>query len=202
MNLNNHPCFNPGACKSFGRVHLPVAPRCNIQCKFCNRKFDCVNETRPGVTSAILSPGQAMVYLEEVFAKKGNISVVGIAGPGDPFANPHETMETLSRVRSRYPDTILCVATNGLNLLPYVDDLKKLAVSHVTVTVNAVAPAIGEKIYSWMRVGKRVVRAQQGAAILLEKQMAAIGALKENDMIGVLSATVRKQIFLKAGLRC
>ncbi len=71
MNLDNHPCFNPDACKSFGRVHLPVAPRCNIQCKFCNRKFDCVNETRPGVTSAILSPGQAMVYLEEVFAAKG-----------------------------------------------------------------------------------------------------------------------------------
>jgi nitrogen fixation protein NifB len=98
MNLDNHPCFNPGACKSFGRVHLPVAPRCNIQCKFCNRKFDCVNETRPGVTSAVLSPGQAMVYMEEVFAQKGNISVVGIAGPGDPFANPEVTLETLSRV--------------------------------------------------------------------------------------------------------
>ena len=80
MNIENHPCFNPGACKSFGRVHLPVAPRCNIQCKFCNRKFDCVNETRPGVTSAVLSPGQAMVYLEAVFAQKRNIAVVGIAG--------------------------------------------------------------------------------------------------------------------------
>ena len=40
MNLDNHPCFNPDACKSFGRVHLPVAPLCNIQCNFCNRQFD------------------------------------------------------------------------------------------------------------------------------------------------------------------
>jgi nitrogen fixation protein NifB len=178
MNLDNHPCFNPDACKSFGRVHLPVAPRCNIQCKFCNRKFDCVNETRPGVTSAILSPGQAMVYLEEVFAAKGNISVVGIAGPGDPFANPRETLETLSRVRTRYPDVILCVATNGLNVTPYIDELARLKVSHVTVTVNAVDPSIGARIYSWMRVGKKVVRAEEGAAVLLERQLEAIRGLK------------------------
>ena len=183
MNVDNHPCFNPGACKSFGRVHLPVAPRCNIQCKFCNRKFDCVNETRPGVTSAVLSPGQAMVYLEEVFAQKGNISVVGIAGPGDPFANPRETLETLSRVRATYPDVILCVATNGLNLAPHVDELARLQVSHLTVTVNAVDPAVGARIYAWMRVGKRVVRAAEGAEVLLENQLEAIRLLKEQGIM-------------------
>jgi nitrogen fixation protein NifB len=183
MNLDNHPCFNPGACRSFGRVHLPVAPRCNIQCKFCNRKFDCVNETRPGVTSAVLSPGQAMVYMEEVFAQKGNISVVGIAGPGDPFANPEETLETLSRVRTRFPEVLLCVATNGLNLSPYLDQLERLKVSHVTVTVNAMDPAIGAKIYSWMRVGKRVVRAEEGAAVLLSRQLEAIEGLNARGIM-------------------
>lgn len=183
MNLDNHPCFNPDACKSYGRVHLPVAPRCNIQCKFCNRKFDCVNETRPGVTSAVLSPGQAMVYLEEVFARKGNISVVGIAGPGDPFANPEETLETLSRVRARFPEVILCVATNGLSLPPYLDELARLKVSHVTVTVNAVDPAVGAQIYSWMRVDKRVRRAEEGASILLERQLESIRGLKERGIM-------------------
>ncbi len=183
MNLDNHPCFNPDACKSFGRVHLPVAPRCNIQCKFCNRQFDCVNETRPGVTSAVLSPAQAMVYLEEVFERKGNIAVVGIAGPGDPFANPRETMETLARVRARFPDVMLCVATNGLNLSPYLGELERLAVSHVTVTVNAVDPAIGAKVYSWMRTGKKVVRAAEGAALLLERQMEAIAGLKARGIM-------------------
>ncbi len=183
MNLDNHPCFNPDACKSYGRVHLPVAPRCNIQCKFCNRQFDCVNETRPGVTSAVLSPAQAMVYLEEVFARKGNIAVVGIAGPGDPFANPKETLETLSRVRTRFPEVILCVATNGLNLSAHIDELARLRVSHVTLTVNAVDPAIGAKIYSWMRVDKKVVRAEEGAALLLKRQLAAIEGLKARGIM-------------------
>ncbi|MDJ0991235.1 MAG: radical SAM protein, partial [Desulfobacterales bacterium] len=183
MNLDNHPCFNPEACNSFGRVHLPVAPRCNIQCKFCNRRFDCVNETRPGVTSAVLSPAQAMVYLEEVIERKGNIAVVGIAGPGDPFANPKETLETLARVRARFPEVILCVATNGLNLPPHLDDLARLQVSHVTVTVNAVDPAVGAKIYSWMRVGKKVVRAEEGAALLLARQQEAIEGLRSRGIM-------------------
>src|SRR5512147_3013620 len=99
VDLSRHPCFNKDAHKKFGRIHLPVAPRCNLQCNFCNRKFDCMNESRPGVTSAVLPPSQAVPYLEEVKAKHENIAVVGIAGPGDPFANPIETMETLVGIR-------------------------------------------------------------------------------------------------------
>jgi nitrogen fixation protein NifB len=183
MNLNDHPCFNKKAHHQFGRVHLPVAPRCNIQCKFCNRQFDCVNESRPGVTSAVLSPGQAMVYLEEVLRRKPNISVVGIAGPGDPFANAEQTLETCRRVRKRYPDMMLCIATNGLNLPPYLDELAEFNVSHVTVTVNAVDPKIGARIYSWMRIGKRVRRAEEGAEILLNHQLEAIAGLKKRNMV-------------------
>jgi len=35
-----HPCFNEKAHFSTARIHLPVAPKCNIQCNFCNRKID------------------------------------------------------------------------------------------------------------------------------------------------------------------
>jgi nitrogen fixation protein NifB len=178
MNFDLHPCFNAKAHRTHGRVHLPVAPRCNIQCKFCNRKFDCVNESRPGVTSGVLTPAQAMVYLETVFEKKANISVVGIAGPGDPFANPEETLETCRRVRRSYPDMLLCIATNGLNAAPYLDELADLSVSHVTVTVNAVDPVVGARIYAWVRHGKRVRQAREGAEILLENQLNTINGLK------------------------
>lgn len=190
MNLNNHPCFNKKAHHQFGRVHLPVAPRCNIQCRFCNRQFDCVNESRPGVTSAVLSPPQAMVYLEEVLRQKPNTSVVGIAGPGDPFANAAQTLETCRRVRERYPDMMLCLATNGLNVTPYLDELADLKVSHVTVTVNAVDPRISAKIYSWMRIDKRVMRAQQGAKILLDRQLEAIKGLKARGIIVKINSII------------
>jgi nitrogen fixation protein NifB len=183
MNIENHPCFNPNACKRFGRVHLPVAPRCNIQCNFCNRKFDCVNESRPGVSSGILSPFQAMVYLDRVMARKKNISVVGIAGPGDPFANPEETLTTLEMVSKKYPEMLLCLATNGLNLPDYLDDVARFKVSHVSITINAVDPKISEKIYAWVRFGKKSLSPEKGARLLLEKQLASVAGLKERGVI-------------------
>ncbi len=190
MNIENHPCFNPKACKDHGRVHLPVAPRCNIQCNFCNRKFDCVNESRPGVSSGILSPAQAMVYLDQVMAAKKNISVVGIAGPGDPFANPEETLATLKMVKEKYPDMLLCLASNGLNLPAYIDDIAKLNVSHVSITINAIDPDIGKKIYSWVRVGKKSLGPEKGAAILLERQMESVKGLKEKGVIVKINSIV------------
>jgi len=181
-NLTNHPCFNEKARYGYGRVHLPIAPKCNIQCNFCDRKFDCINESRPGVTSVVLSPYQALAYLEKVLTVNRKISVVGIAGPGDPFANPEETCLTLRLVREKYPEILLCVATNGLNVLPYVDEITKIKVSHVSITINAVDPKVGEKIYAWARDGKNIYRGIGAAQLLLERQLEAIKALKDNGI--------------------
>lgn len=190
LDISKHPCFNSNACHQVGRIHLPVAPKCNVMCNFCNRKFDCVNETRPGVTSKVLSPGQALHYLDQVVARDPSIGVVGIAGPGDPFANADETMETLRLVRAKYPEMLLCVATNGLNVAPYIEELAALDVSHVSITISAVDPEIGVKVYSWIRDSKRPFRGTTGAGIILERQLAAIKALKEHGIIVKINSIV------------
>jgi nitrogen fixation protein NifB len=179
LDLTQHPCFNSDARHTTGRIHLPVAPQCNIQCNYCDRKFDCMNESRPGVTSAVLAPKQALAYLDKVLERVPHLKVVGIAGPGDPFASPDETLETLRLVREKYPEMLLCVASNGLNLAPYAQDLARLEVSHVTITVNTIDPLIGAKIYSWVRDHKSMYRGEQAARILLERQLASIKAIKE-----------------------
>jgi nitrogen fixation protein NifB len=159
-------------------VHLPVAPGCNIQCNYCNRKYDCVNESRPGVTSAILPPDRAVEYLDEVLKKEPRITVVGIAGPGDPMAEARRTLETIERINAKYPNMLYCLSSNGLALPDHVDRLAELGVTHVTVTMNAVDSEIGAKIYSWVRVGKVVYRGVEGARILLERQLESIRLLK------------------------
>ncbi|HEY3329847.1 MAG TPA: radical SAM protein [Capsulimonadaceae bacterium] len=177
-----HPCFDPNARHLYGRIHLPVAPKCNVQCNYCNRKFDCASESRPGVSSAVLKPFQAVAYLEAALAIQPNIAVVGIAGPGDPFANPTETMETLRLVREKYPNILLCVSSNGLGIGPYIDELAALDVSHVTLTINAIDPEIGANVYAWLREDKVVHRGVEAAALLLEKQMEALKALKKHGI--------------------
>ena len=79
--VDRHPCFSGDAKHKWGRIHLPVAPKCNIQCRYCSRKTDCPNESRPGVTSRVLGPEEAARYLHHALEKEPRIAVVGIAGP-------------------------------------------------------------------------------------------------------------------------
>lgn len=176
--LSRHPCFNAGVKGKYGRVHLPVAPKCNIKCNYCNRKYDCVNESRPGVSSTTLTPEQAAVYMEKVLAVEPRISVAGIAGPGDPFANADRTLRTMYLLREKYPGLILCLSSNGLGLAPYVDEIAAVGVSHVTVTVNGIDPEITRRIYSYVTDGKVIYRDLQAAELLLARQLAAIEKLK------------------------
>jgi len=183
MSTNRHPCFNAGVKGECGRVHLPVAPKCNIKCNYCNRKYDCVNESRPGVSSAVLTPFQALRYMEQVMEKEPRITVAGIAGPGDPFANPRETLETIRLVKEKFPHLLLCLASNGLGLPQCVDQLGDLGVTHVTITINAVDPQVGKDIYGWVRDGKIIYRGREAAELLLDRQLEAVGKLKEKGML-------------------
>jgi nitrogen fixation protein NifB len=124
-----------------------------------------------------------LYYLRQAIERDPRIAVVGIAGPGDPFASPQETLETLRLVRHAYPDLLLCVASNGLNVSPYVDDLAELKVSHVTLTINAVDPEIGAQVYAWIRDGRRPFRGTTGAGILLERQLEVVRLLAERDVL-------------------
>jgi nitrogen fixation protein NifB len=161
-----------------------------VQCNFCNRTYDCVNESRPGVTSAVLSPFEASSYFDLALERNNSIAVAGIAGPGDPFANPEETLVTLELIRERHPEKLLCTATNGLGLPDYIDRIKALGLSHVTVTVNAVDPEIGARIYGWVRFGPKVHRGFSGAEILLRRQTEAIKLLKSLGVIVKINTVI------------
>ena len=188
--IHKHPCFNEDAKGKYARVHLPIAPQCNIQCNYCNRKYDCVNESRPGVTSSILTPLKAVSYLKELTKSIDNISVIGIAGPGDPFANPEKTMMTLREVSKEFPEKIFCLSTNGLELEPYIDEIAQLRVSHVTITINAVDPEISANIYRWVRFNKKVYRGVAGASLLLERQLRCIPLLKAHGIVVKINSII------------
>jgi len=175
---SRHPCFSPEAHRSFGRVHLPVAAGCNVQCGFCDRKYSCVNESRPGVTARLLSPEEAVDAALRAVAHMPHLSVIGIAGPGDPLADATRTLDTLATLREALPGMLLCLSTNGLALPLHADALAELGVGHVTVTVNAVDPAIGADVYNWVDDGGSRVTGRQGAALLLERQEKGVRRLK------------------------
>ena len=180
--LEKHPCFNSDAHKKFARMHIPVAPLCNIQCNYCNRKFDCCNESRPGVTSEVLSPEEAASKVAYVKERIPELSVVGIAGPGDPLANG-STFRSLEIIGNENPDLTLCVSTNGLALPENAQRLFDAGVRFVTVTMNACDPTIGSRIYGNVRYNGEVLKGIPAAELLIEKQTEGIRSCSDLGMV-------------------
>lgn len=164
-----HPCFSEEAHHRFGRAHLPVAPACNIQCRYCVRKFDCANESRPGITSRVLTPDEAIDRTRALIERSDRLSVVGIAGPGDPLVNAPAYV-VLRHINWEYPDLTLCVSTNGLLLPDRLEQLIASGVRSLTVTINAVSPETAEKIYSWVIYKGRRYEGREAAELLLANQ--------------------------------
>lgn len=181
--IAQHPCYSEDAHHHYARMHVAVAPACNIQCNYCNRKYDCANESRPGVVSETLTPLEAAHKVMVIAGKIPQMTVVGIAGPGDPLANPQQTFETFERIAEQVPDVKLCLSTNGLNLPDYVDRIKQLGIDHVTITINTIDPEIGVGIYPWIRWQRKRITGIEGVKILLERQMEGLQALQEADIL-------------------
>ena len=181
--VQDHPCYSEEAHHYFARMHVAVAPACNIQCNYCNRKYDCSNESRPGVVSELLTPDQAIKKVLAVAAEIPQMTVLGIAGPGDPLANPARTFETFEQLSEKAPDIKLCVSTNGLSLPQYVDEIAKHNIDHVTITINCVDPEVGAKIYPWIYWNNKRIFGIEGARILIEQQQKGLEMLTSRGIL-------------------
>lgn len=188
-----HPCYNCKAHK-YARMHLPIAPKCNISCNYCLRKYDCPNESRPGVTTGVLRPEEALQRFLEVKQKVDNLTVVGIAGPGDALANFEETRKTLQLIREQDPNITFCLSTNGLMLPQYAQELIELGVSHVTVTMNAIDPSIGARIYKHIDYMGVRYYGETAAAILMSNQLAGIRMLASKGIMCKVNIVMVKGI--------
>jgi nitrogen fixation protein NifB len=164
-------------------VHLPVAPRCNIHCNYCDRRVsDCHRVFRPGVSARVVNAAEAVGLVGRALKSEPRIRVAGIAGPGEPLANG-ETFATLQTVHERFPDLILCLSTNGLLLPQHAQSLAALGVRTITVTVNSVNPSISAKIYSYVNYDHRRLKGTEAAELLLRKQLQGIEAAVEAGML-------------------
>jgi len=177
-----HPCFSQEAACRYSRMHLPVAAGCNIQCNYCLRDCDCVNETRPGVTSRLVTPEEALERFRQAKKTLPDLSVAAVAGPGESLFDFERTRQTLSLIRAEDPDITFCIATNGLMLPEYVPDLLELGVSHVTVTVNAVDIKIASQVVRQVEYKGRVLQGEEAAAVLIANQLRGIRLLSEQNV--------------------
>ncbi|GLR45940.1 nitrogenase cofactor biosynthesis protein NifB [Mesorhizobium amorphae] len=188
--IRDHPCYSEEAHHYFARMHVAVASACNIQCNYCNRKYDCANESRPGVVSERLTPDQALRKVIAVANEVPQLSVLGIAGPGDACYDWKKTKATFERVVREIPDIKLCISTNGLALPDHVGELADMNVDHVTITINMVDPEVGAKIYPWIFYNHRRCTGIEAAQILHERQMLGLEMLTARGILTKINSVM------------
>ncbi len=186
--IKDHPCYSEH--HYFARMHVAVAPACNIQCNYCNRKYDCANESRPGVVSEKLTPNEARRKVIAVANEVPQLSVLGIAGPGDACYDWKKTQATFTSIARVIPDIKLCVSTNGLALPDHVDELAAMNVDHVTITINMVDPEIGAKIYPWIFYRHERRHGVEASKILHERQMLGLEMLTARGILTKINSVM------------
>jgi len=167
----SHPCFG-GHKNNLGRIHLPVSPGCNIACRFCDRKLND-DEIRPGVTSKVLSPKEAIAILQKALKLCPEITVAGIAGPGDTLATGY-ALETFRLIDREFPKLLKCMSTNGLLLAEKADEIIDVGVDSLTVTVNAVDPQIESQLNRGIIYSGKYYTGTTAAEILIRNQLEGI----------------------------
>lgn len=168
-----HPCMSGEAHLKFGRIHLPVSPLCNIGCRFCGRGIH--KDNVPGAASRVLTPLEAVDVLDRALTLCPEITVAGVAGPGDALASPH-AIETFRLIQERFPGIIKCLSTNGLRLLDHIAELKQAGINSLTVTINSLNPETLTQINGHVMIDGRVSTGLEAARLLINAQLAGLAA--------------------------
>lgn len=180
----NHPCFGMTSRKTVGRLHLPVAPRSNAKIRFAG------GTKSASAPKSAMMPEEAVAWMGRVMEAGESVGIVGITGPGDPLAVPEPTIRTLRMVRDRLPEMDLCLTSIGIGMDLYAPELADIGVSHVTLLVDAVSPEVAEKLYAWIRPGKKTVPLAESAKALVDEQKRAVTALKQAGITVKINTTV------------
>jgi nitrogen fixation protein NifB len=125
------------------------------------------------VTSKILKPEETIEIIEKALTLCPEITVAGIAGPGDTLATDN-ALTAFRLIGEHFPKLLKCMSTNGLLLYERADEIIEAGIDSLTVTVNAVDPEIEAKLNKYILYHGEKIEGAEGAKILIENQLKGI----------------------------
>lgn len=172
--FNHHPCYSNNRSSLWHRIHLPVAPVCNVKCAFCSHSVgSSCHTSKPGVSGQIMTPDSAVARTRAEIEKNPLLRIVAISGPGEPLANP-ETFETLEIIRREFKDIAICMSTNGTLLEDNVDWLRRTQVDTITVSMSTASISTASEIYEWARLGDGILQNEEMGSRIVDSQLRGI----------------------------
>ena len=155
---------------------LPVAPL--AFCRICN------------IQEAKAHPAMnAAEVIAEVDRYPG-LTRVELDGPGDPLASMAATLATVAVLRQHRPEVTIGLTTVGLGGAEYAAELAAAGIGSVTLLVEALDAATAERLYAWIRPGKKNIPLQDAVSLLLDEQARAVPALAAAGLAVTIQSTV------------
>jgi nitrogen fixation protein NifB len=121
----------------------------------------------------VITPSEALEVLDKALKLCPDITVAGIAGPGDTLATDY-ALETFRLIKVKFPQLIKCMSTNGLLLYERASEIIDVGIDSLTVTVNAVNPDIEAKLNKFIVYHGKRYDGIEGAKILIDNQLKGI----------------------------
>lgn len=140
-----------------------------------------------------ISPIQAYADFRRVL-ELGTVRMTGVCGPGDALADAANTLAFLRMVRDAHPEVGLCLTTLGLGGAEWAEELGRLGLDLITILVDTVHPGTADKLYAWVRPGKKTLPRSAALDLLLCKQAEAVRAFTAAGVRVDILTTIRPGI--------
>lgn len=179
--------FPDNSASSFGEaiwLTLPLAPQAVARSRFAGEE---------PLAKAVPLQG-AMSWISDLQQQGEAIGGFNLDGPGDPLATPAMTMEIIARLRSAFPALSLSLTTMGFGLGNYAEELAGLGVKYVILLMDGATVEMAEKLFRWIRPGKRNMGLAKAAAALLAEQIAALRLCRQAGIDVTITTHVYKGV--------
>ncbi len=189
--FTHHPCWSCNREGLWARIHLPVAPSCNVKCAYCDHQLDASGHMPvPGRSRRVMTPTQAVKVTLDELGKDPNLRIVAVSGPGEPLACP-QTFKTLRGIRALNADIDFCLSTNGVLLEEKTKQLVELGARTISVTMSTVSPETASQIYEWAMIdGKRLIGPEMGEKVIDAQLRGISSATKSGVFVKVNSILI------------
>jgi len=125
----------------------------------------------------IIDVNDIPTYVNESLEIYNDCRIIGIAGPGDPLANPDNTFSAFEIINRNYPDFKKCMCTNGFGVEDCADKIKEIGMDYITLTINSINVSTLCKIYKFIYYRGKYYEGESAGQLILRLQKAALDIL-------------------------
>lgn len=126
----------PSLIDPFGRrityLRLSITDRCNLRCRYCMPE-----EGVDALGHEFILSYEELERLSRIFVSLG-VEKIRITG-GEPFVRKG-CLGFMQRLKEESPDLKLHLTTNGVAILPYLSELKKLDIQGINLSLDTLDP--------------------------------------------------------------